>query len=558
MHMQSPHMSGSSGATGSGNYISSAPSSGLCTPLQLELSCDGLKSKDLIGKSDPQIIVSVRDVRTMKWRIVGKTEVIKNNNSPHFAKRIEIDHYFDQRQDLRFKIVDKDSASDDEALGEVKSSLGEILAGGASSFKIAHRLLDLVNKIMDGKNLGTLVVRAHQVGSGLGRSRVRVSLSAKKLDRADGPLSKSDPYYKIEQIVGSGAAGISVLCQSEVIKNSLSPVWKPAEFELQLYGKQPEQVGIRVSLWDHDSHGQHDSLGAVLTNLGGLSPMSVHYIINEKKRAKKGNKYVNSGELIVNGMQITPLPSHLTYLQGGLRLRFTAAVDFTESNGPITKPGTLHYTDGVTPSLYSQALSAIGYVLSPYCAGQFEAFGFGAEIPSSQSAQFDFPLNLQGGGDPRVLGVEGLIAAYNSSVQSAVQAGPTNFCPILSRVLKSSILPAPPSQHDQHYSVLLIITNGAISDMAASKRKIVELSRTAPVSVVIVGVGSADFRSMQELDDGEGGAIVQFVHYQLGISEDDLTTRVLAEIPNALVDAMVKRNIQPNTVAVAAPSPQMY
>jgi len=55
----------------------------------------------------------------------------------------------------------------------------------------------------------------------------------------------------------------------------------------------------------------------------------------------------------------------------------------------------------------------------------------------------------------------------------------------------------------QSYFVLLIITDGAITDMADTKRAIV-YSSTLPYSIIIVGVGSADFSAMDELDCDTG------------------------------------------------------
>ena len=51
--------------------------------------------------------------------------------------------------------------------------------------------------------------------------------------------------------------------------------------------------------------------------------------------------------------------------------------------------------------------------------------------------------------------------------------------------------------------MLLIITDGAISDMMDTKRAIVYAS-TLPYSIIIVGVGSADFSAMDALDCDSG------------------------------------------------------
>lgn len=55
----------------------------------------------------------------------------------------------------------------------------------------------------------------------------------------------------------------------------------------------------------------------------------------------------------------------------------------------------------------------------------------------------------------------------------------------------------------QAYFVLLLLTDGVLSDMGNTKQAIVEASHL-PMSLIIVGVGSADFSAMNELDGDDG------------------------------------------------------
>ena len=55
----------------------------------------------------------------------------------------------------------------------------------------------------------------------------------------------------------------------------------------------------------------------------------------------------------------------------------------------------------------------------------------------------------------------------------------------------------------KQYFVLMIVTDGAITDMQATICQIVELS-ALPCSIIIIGVGSADFTNMEELDGDDG------------------------------------------------------
>jgi len=55
------------------------------------------------------------------------------------------------------------------------------------------------------------------------------------------------------------------------------------------------------------------------------------------------------------------------------------------------------------------------------------------------------------------------------------------------------------------YQILLLLTDGTIHDMPQTIDLIFNLSEL-PCSIIIVGVGNADFSAMEELD-GDGGRL---------------------------------------------------
>jgi Copine len=52
------------------------------------------------------------------------------------------------------------------------------------------------------------------------------------------------------------------------------------------------------------------------------------------------------------------------------------------------------------------------------------------------------------------------------------------------------------------YHILMILTDGQINDSQHTSDIIVELSKY-PISIIIVGVGNADFSEMEKLDGDE-------------------------------------------------------
>lgn len=88
----------------------------------------------------------------------------------------------------------------------------------------------------------------------------------------------------------------------------------------------------------------------------------------------------------------------------------------------------------------------------------------------------------------------------------------------------SVLLNVSPTPPPQQYFILLIITDGVISDMEETRHAVVQASKL-PMSIIIVGVGNADFAAMEFLDGdsrvlrsntGEEAArdIVQFVPFR--------------------------------------------
>jgi hypothetical protein len=95
------------------------------------------------------------------------------------------------------------------------------------------------------------------------------------------------------------------------------------------------------------------------------------------------------------------------------------------------------------------------------------------------------------------------LAAYQTAIQQVALWGPTNFAPIITRVAGYAAdadrdLASNP-RGKQVYHVLLIITDGEITDMASTTHAIVEAA-ALPLSIIIVGVGAANFDLMKQLD----------------------------------------------------------
>ncbi|KAJ3603307.1 hypothetical protein NHX12_031049 [Muraenolepis orangiensis] len=315
------------------------------------------------------------------------------------------------------------------------------------------------------------------------------------------------------------------------------------------YRSNEDGTTIKVEVYDWDRDGSHDFIGEFTTSYRelarGQSQFNVYEVINSKKKLKK-KKYVNSGTVTLLSFSVESESTFLDYIKGGTQINFTVAIDFTASNGNPSQSTSLHYMNPYQLNAYAMALKAVGEIIQDYDSDKmFPALGFGAKLPPDGRVSHEFPLNgnIE---NPYCNGIEGILEAYHQSLKTVQLYGPTNFAPVVNHVARY----AAAVQDGSQYFVLLIITDGVISDMAQTKEAIVNGAKL-PMSIIIVGVGQAEF---DERD------IVQFVPFRdymdrTGnhvLSMARLVKDVLAEIPDQFISYMKSRGIKPN------PAPPPY
>uniref|UniRef100_A0A3B5A7W2 Copine-4 n=1 Tax=Stegastes partitus TaxID=144197 RepID=A0A3B5A7W2_9TELE len=236
--------------------------------------------------------------------------------------------------------------------------------------------------------------------------------------------------------------------------------------------------------------------------------------------------------------------------------KLQVAIDFTASNGDPRNSCSLHYIHPYQPNEYLKALVAVGEICQDYDSDKmFPAFGFGARIPPDFKVSHDFAVNFNEE-NPECAGIQGVVEAYQACLPKLQLYGPTNIAPIIQKVANSASQEVHTKEAMQYF-ILLILTDGVITDMADTREAIVQASHL-PMSVIIVGVGNADFSDMQMLDGDDGilrspkgepvlRDIVQFVPFRnfKHASPAALAKSVLAEVPNQVVDYYNSKGIKP-------------
>ncbi|XP_032182303.1 copine-9 isoform X2 [Mustela erminea] len=498
------------------------------TKIEITVSCRNLLDLDTFSKSDPMVVLYTQSRASQEWREFGRTEVIDNTLNPDFVRKFVLDYFFEEKQNLRFDVYNVDSKTNiskpKDFLGQAFLALGEVIGGQGSR---VERTLTGV----PGKKCGTILLTAEELSNC--RDIATMQLCANKLDKKDF-FGKSDPF-------------------------------------LVFYRSNEDGTTVKIDVYDWDRDGSHDFIGEFTTSYRELSKaqnqFTVYEVLNPRKKCKK-KKYVNSGTVTLLSFSVDSEFTFVDYIKGGTQLNFTVAIDFTASNGNPLQPTSLHYMSPYQLSAYAMALKAVGEIIQDYDSDKlFPAYGFGAKVPPEGRISHQFPLN-NNDEDPNCAGIEGVLESYFQSLRTVQLYGPTYFAPVINQVARAA---AKISDGSQYY-VLLIITDGVISDMTQTKEAIVSAS-SLPMSIIIVGVGPAMFEAMEELDGDDVRVssrgryaerdIVQFVPFRDYVDRSGnqvlsmarLAKDVLAEIPEQLLSYMRTRDIQPRPPPPANSSP---
>ncbi|WOK93562.1 protein BONZAI 3 isoform X1 [Canna indica] len=549
-----------------GYFLHSRGLRGLVTALELSLSASKLRNLDVLSKSDPLAVLYAKKHDGMLEE-VGRTEVVMNNLSPAWITKFTVNYQFEIVQQLVIRVYDVDTKyhnvpvkalnlNEQDFLGEASCTISEIVTKPNRSLT-----LNLQQKIgHSGSYSGTVTLHAEETVTS--RIAAEIIFRCSKLENKD-VFSKSDPFLRISKVAESG---ISVpICKTEVINNNVNPVWKSLTLSMQQFGSKENPLIIEC--FNFNVIGKHDHLGMLQTSIAelekhGREKTGAHFYVQSASRPDI--KKVLKGQLFVESFIEKTQHSFLDYISSGFELNFMIAIDFTASNGDPRLPSSLHFID---PSgrlnSYQQAIMGVGEVIQFYDSDRkFPAWGFGGRISyGSVSHCFNLNGSLE---ESEVLGVEGIMSAYAMALHNVALSGPTLFGPVINKAadIASRSLSTCPNK----YYVLLIITDGVITDLQETKDAIVKAS-DLPMSILIVGVGGADYKEMEILDADNGKRlesstdrvatrdIVQFVPMRdMQGSQVSVVQSLLEELPGQFLSYMRCRDIKPLAARAAGPS----
>jgi uncharacterized protein YegL len=191
-----------------------------------------------------------------------------------------------------------------------------------------------------------------------------------------------------------------------------------------------------------------------------------------------------------------------------MQINLEIAIDYTYSNKPPDDPSSNHYLNPFGLNDYEIAMKYCSDILAPYDADQlFPVYGFGG-IPAvlngmpnyNNKVSHCFNINFQENAE--IQGVENILKVYRQSLQKIQLSGNTKFSFVIQKVMDNINHDLKYNKKENHYYILLILTDGVINDMRDTKDLIVEAS-SLPLSIVIIGIGEENFKDMEKLDGDE-------------------------------------------------------
>lgn len=494
---------------------------------RVNLVCS-IKNSGSSGQIKIELII-YSDTERKAWRSGGFTETkqINEANEIKFEKFFTLPYFFERQQLLDFKIF---NGSNFET---IQTSLGSIMG---------RRKQTLTKKLQDGSDFE---VRGMEIKKSNKILTLDVSVS--------GTLTGRSISYNVTNLGTETNPSATKLYDSEIKKakeaiNRTLTFLKCSIPIMFLSDKGKTQNNVKVEFKDV----KHSS------TLGDYNG-SVQNLINSKKTQIN----LNHGLTATINCNIVLNPSFISYLRSGMNINLTIGIDFTGSNGAYTDYRSLHYLNNGMND-YEKAIRSCGDILAYYDDDQlFPCFGFGFSFkdPSKNNSSFNnkynafnFPINGNTS-DPNIHLIDNVLVEYRKFITQIRLAGPTNFAPMI-RDLNNEVKENLKNGMTMGYNILLILTDGQISDLTDTIDEMVEAS-FLPISVIIVGIGNGDFTSMDILDADENPLydrrrrkadrdLVQFVPFNKFKNDPPkLAEQVLEEIPRQVVEYYQHKGINP-------------
>jgi Copine/C2 domain len=496
--------------------------------LDLQMECHRLPKKNSFSQSDafcclweipPGHRINSKKVSKLPARHekeLGRTEVLREDRNPSFRTTFRLEYKFQEEQHYVVRVYNEDlifstDLKEHDFIGGCYFTLGELMgAGGCAIARPLHHgksfLILIGQEIIETREVLEFRFAGQDLGE-LDRKRKNKQVAKEVAKDVIGTIQKAnianvlekfDLYFRLEKLNKDDQTWKTVW-KSEVIKDNQNPTWDGARIPLQLLCDDDPNTTIKITIWDYHKFSPDIVVGFVETTVNELILKSsrgipVFHVMIEKKRILRGNKLKKAGVLKVLKSNIVQIPSMLQYISGGCRMDLMFAIDCTIANGDWRDEASQHFHSSTWLNDYQAAIHKIATVYGAFEGRKdYTLWGFGATLNGQQThAPFLMGERLQD--------ADALIEAYDrhfSEENSSYDLGKDGYWkPVIQAGMYKAVKS---NQQSQCYSTLVILTTGEIADLTETIDVTCAAAEEAPMSIVIIGVGTGDFQFMDIL-----------------------------------------------------------
>jgi len=542
--------------------------------LDLKMKCNNLPKKDLLSQADAFCVLwkvpdgydasGANGIPTKlpgrQEEEMGRTEVSRNCVNPTFKHCYRLEFIFHEEQTFVLRVYDEDlryatDLSEHDYLGGCVFTLGQLM--GAKGNCLA--------KLLDSRENAYLVVTGEEVIEN--REVLEFRFSCQDLvkehniiiDRIDRSkvLDKCRPYFRLERL-NKDDQSWEIVWKSEVVKQTLDPVWNEARLPLQLICNEDQTNPLKITIWDYEKHSSsHVILGFVESTMAEIFEKSkdggipVFIVMKEKKKLFRGSKLKQVGLLKVLNASIITVPSMLQYLSGGTSLNLMIGIDCSVANGEWGTESNLHFSANHWLNDYQAGIQKLGTITENFSRGRHSSiWGLGAEINDEYRDCYVIEERLCEG--------KLLLKAYEDNVADNIDFSLGEQASLNPLIEAATFRTIRLSKKRPCYTVLAVFTAGDFVDLQETVDLICTAAEDAPLSILIIGVGNNDFSSVKKLCGDKHGILwdsrgiptarVNF-HFclfkQFGGNATEVIAEALKEIPEQFVEYHVMNGIKP-------------
>ena len=502
-------------------------------------------NKDNWQSKKVELFFSLKNVINPRYSYSLSVTIINNN-------RLGIDNYLGELDHNTGSKIDFGNSFEIDYFYERRQNLiiSPIINGAKMESKYSILLGDLmmtVNKTIEKNIINFGIVKIKSVDVDNKREEVSNTFSNFKFNISLNNIMTKNIFFVLNHFK-DGEIKRPIYKSKEFNTNSIKTELIKIESDF-LCNNYKDKIYIDIYSY------QDDNQNLIAYGFFSLSQLQSNSLKNMLTDIKIINRYGDKIGIIRIQYYLKKKISYLDKIsKNKIQINLEIAIDYTKSNKPPNDPASNHFINSINLNDYEKAIKSCGEILSPYDADQlFPVYGFGGIPPvlnGQPNNEVSHCFNINFKENAEIHGINNILEKYRESLYKVKLSGNTKFSFVLKKVISNINKDLKYKRNENHYYILLILTDGVVNDMKDTIDLIVEASYL-PLSIIIVGIGNEDFTFMKKLDGDEipltnskgekrKRDIVQFIRFNNFKKNNaidfgtDFAEEVLKEIPTQI------------------------